>query len=175
MDRSIFEALRGMRIGLVLAMLGVLFGFGMGVAFGAFEGQLKAGLRADADAVLTTVYGGDRAKADAVLDKSFAYFQRAHLHGGAIGAVALGLILVLACTQASRPWSALAALGLGGGSLGYPLFWLLAGMRAPGLGGTGAAKESLEWLAVSTSGMAVAGLVVAIGATAMALFGAREK
>ena len=42
---------------------------------------------------------------------------------------------------------------MGLGSLGYSMFWMLAGMRAPGLGSTGAAKESLEWLAVPTSAL----------------------
>jgi multisubunit Na+/H+ antiporter MnhB subunit len=38
------------------------------------------------------------------------------------------------------------------GGLGYSLFWMWAGFRAPGLGGTAAAKESLKWLAMPTSG-----------------------
>jgi len=64
----------------------------------------------------------------------------------------------------------LAALGMGAGALGYSAFWLLAGMRAPGLGSTGAAKDSLEWLAVPTAGALIAGLVLAIVVTTRALF-----
>ncbi len=50
----------------------------------------------------------------------------------------------------------LVSLGLGVGSLGYSVFWLRAGFRAPSLGSTGAAKESLAWLAIPASGMVVA-------------------
>ena len=36
--------------------------------------------------------------------------------------------------------------------LGYGLFWLLAGMRAPGMGSTGAAKESVGLIAQISGG-----------------------
>ncbi len=45
------------------------------------------------------------------------------------------------------------ALSLGLGALGFPLYWMLAALRAPGMGGTGADKESLQWLAVPSSGL----------------------
>ncbi len=48
------------------------------------------------------------------------------------------------------------SLGLGIGRLGYSVFWLRAGSRVPSLGSTGAAKESLAWLAIPASGMVVA-------------------
>jgi hypothetical protein len=165
-----------MRVGILLALLGILFGFGFGGAFGAFEEQLKGGLKQSADAVLESVYGGDAAKAKEVTDKAWAYYKRAHLHGGAMGAVALGATLVMAFAGgAPLALRRLAALGMGAGALGYPIFWLLAGMRAPGLGGTGAAKDSLEWLAVSTAGMALLGLVLAIVATVLDLFGRSDE
>lgn len=49
------------------------------------------------------------------------------------------------------------SLALGAGGLGYAVYWLWAGFRAPGLGGTGAAKESLKWLATPSSGLVVVG------------------
>jgi hypothetical protein len=170
MDASITAALRAMRAGVLLAMFGVLFGFAMGGLFGAFEDRLKGGLAADADAVLATTYAGDPTKAQAVVDKSWSYFKRAHLHGGGIGAASLAVMLILAAAGAHRHLSALAALAMGAGSLGYPVFWLVAGIRAPGMGGTGAAKESLKWLAVPSSGALLLGLALAIGVTAAALF-----
>lgn len=169
------EELRAMRWGVLLCLLGILFGFGLGGAFGAFEESLKGGLQADADAALATHYGGDAAKAKAVVDKAWSYYKRAHMHGGAIGAAGLAVIGVLAAARAARKLSVLAPLLMGIGSLGYPIFWLLAGMRAPGLGGTGAAKDSLEWLAVPTSGAAMVGLVLATFAAISALFGARRE
>jgi hypothetical protein len=52
----------------------------------------------------------------------------------------------------------LSSFGLGAGALFYGVFWLLAGLMAPALGSTSAAKESLSWLAISSSGACVAGL-----------------
>ncbi len=174
MQQTMSDGLRSMRLGVLLALFSVLFGFGMGAAFGAAEESLKGGLQASADAVLAEKYGGDPAKAKAVVDKSWSYYKRAHMHGGGIGAASLAVILLLAGVGASGWLAKLAALGMGFGSLGYSIFWLLAGMRAPGLGGTGAAKDSLEWLAVPTSGAVIVGLALGIVAASKMLFGARK-
>lgn len=168
--------LRAMRAGILLSLLGVLFGFGFGGAFGAFEDELKGGLKADADAVLESVYKGDAAKAKEVTDKAWAYYKRAHLHGGALGAAGLAAILAMAFASAAPlALRRAAAFGLGVGALGYPIFWMLAGQRAPGLGSTGAAKQSLEWLAVPSSGLALLGLVLALVTTAWGLYGRRAE
>ncbi len=173
---SVASELRSLRLGLLLSLLGVLFGFAMGAAFGAVEAELKEGQRADAEAVLATVYQGDAAKMKEVLDKSWVYYQRAHLHGGGMGTAALAVILALSLVRgAPRTLRKLAALGLGIGALGYPLYWLLAGMRAPALGSTGAAKASLEWLAIPTSGLALIGLVLALACCARGLFVATAR
>ncbi len=44
------------------------------------------------------------------------------------------------------------SLALGIGGLGYSVFWMWTGFIAPGMGFTGAAKESLRWLAMPSSG-----------------------
>lgn len=166
------NSIRTVRFGVLFALLAIVFGFGMGALFGAFEPTLKGHLKAEGEAALATKYGGDAAKMKAVLDKSWVYYQRAHLHGSAIGAVALGLCLLLASLgPRSARLRAAAALLTGLGALGYAVFWLLAGMRAPGLGSTGAAKDSLEWLAVPTSGMAIVGLLLTLVLALRALFG----
>ena len=64
----------------------------------------------------------------------------------------------------------LTALALGSGALGFPLFGMLASLRAPGLGGTGAAKESLQWLAVPSSGLYGIGLLAVAVLAGRALF-----
>ena len=151
-DRRVRAALPG----LCLAVLTVLFGFGLGIVFGLNEDLIRDRQRAAATAVLATAYQGDAAKAQPVLDKSWTYMQRAHLHAGSLGTSALvlsGLVLLLGVSVGLTRVITL-ALGLGG--LGYSVYWLLAGFRAPGMGGTGAAKESLKWLAMPSSGMFVA-------------------
>ncbi len=152
-----------LRHGLVLALLTLALGFGLGAAFGAAEESLKADLAARAAAVLDSVYHGDQAKVDSVLSKSWVYYQRAHLHAGAMGTAALAMMLLLAQLDAPRRLKTATSIALGLGGLGYSSYWLLAGRAAPALGSTGAAKASLEWLAVPTSGMFIVGLFVLIG------------
>lgn len=166
------HSLRTVRYGVVLALLAIAFGFSMGALFGANEEAMKGQLKSSGEAVLAEKYGGDAAKLKAVLDKSWIYFQRAHLHGGGLGAVALAAALLLAFLPGNAlRGRALAALALGLGALGYSVFWLLAGLRAPALGSTGAAKESLQWLAVPTSGLAIVGLLLTLVLSVRALFG----
>ena len=138
--------------GLLLATLTLLFGFGLGVVFGLNEDAIKSRLSAAAAAAPAAVYQQDAAKVKAVLDKSWVYMQRAHLHAGSLGAVAVVLTL-LAVLLGTRPLMTRAiSIGLGAGGLGYSIFWLWAGFRAAALGSTGAAKESLAWLAMPSSG-----------------------
>lgn len=159
------DRVRAVLPGLLLATLTLLLGFGLGVVFGLNEEAITSRLAASAAAAPAAVYNGDAAAVKAVLAKSWTYMQRSHLHAGALGttAVALAMILVL---LGIRPMAArVISLAAGGGGLGYSLFWVWAGARAPGLGSTGAAKESLSWLAIPSSGLVVA----ATGAVAVLL------
>ncbi|HEY6555164.1 MAG TPA: hypothetical protein VI669_17535 [Vicinamibacteria bacterium] len=172
------EQLRPVREGLLLGIVTVAFGWGLGIAFGGAEDALKGGLQASAEAA-SALYlsksGGDEAAArsltTATLDKAWAYYQRAHLHAGAIGSVVIGLCLALAHLQGRGGLRRLASLLLGLGGLGYSSYWMLAAWRAPGLASTGAAKESLFWLATPTAGALVVGLVLTLGLLVASLYG----
>jgi hypothetical protein len=146
------ESLRAALPGLAIAVFTVLFGFAMGGVFGLNEEIIKGRLAASASAVTATVYQGDPAAAEPVLAKSWDYMQRAHLHGGAIGTAAIGLIVVMLLIGATPRTTRVLSLALGLGALGYSVFWMWAGFIAPGLGSTGAAKESLRWLAMPSAG-----------------------
>lgn len=156
------NTLKPVRVGLVLALLAILYGYLFGIAFGAWEDGMKEDLRASGAAVLATVYQGDEAALQKVFEKSWSYYKRSHLHAGALGASAVAQILLLSMLAASPRWKAGTAFLLGGGALGYGVFWLLAGQRAPALGSTGLAKESLDWLAMPTSGACVVGTVLVL-------------
>nr|MBP6444465.1 hypothetical protein [Gemmatimonadales bacterium] len=95
----------------------------------------------------------------AVVDKSWTYMLRAHMHGGAIGSAALGAIGILLVTTGRGGIAQLSALAIGGGALIYPTFWLVTALAAPGLGGTGAAKDAYEWIAVPGAGLAILGMI----------------
>ena len=151
------------RTGLLFALTTVLYGFGMGGLFGAREDVLKAGIHDRATAVVETVYGGDTEKLKQVTTKAWSYYKRSHMHAGGIGTTALVLILLMAAlSTCSLPARQVTSIDLGAGSLGYSIFWLMAGMRAPGLGSTDAAKESLEWLAMPSAGLCILGVLAVL-------------
>jgi len=138
--------------GVFFAILTLIFGFSMGIVFGANEDAIKDRMKHSAQEVRTSVYQSDDAEIKKVLDKSWTYMKRAHMHAGGMGASALGLILVLALLTPPSLLLRGVSLGLGLGGLGYSIFWMIAGFMAPGLGGTSAAKEALKFLAMPTSG-----------------------
>ena len=165
---SLPASLRTASLGLVLAVLTILFGQGLGIVFGLNEDAIKGRMKASASKVRDSVYKGDDAALKAVLDKSWVYMQRAHLHAGGMGTTALVLIVLVSLLGVSRRWTMAVGLGLGAGGFGYSVFWMWAGFRAPALGGTGPAKESLKWLAMPSSGafvLATIGVLALLFAT----------
>lgn len=167
--------LRRTRVGIVLSLFTILMGFALGGIFGYAEDSLKADLASRAQAVLATAYGNDEVKLKATTEKAWAYYKRAHLHGGAIGSAALLVSILLALVP--RTCVRLAGIVAGGtavGALGYSIFWFWAGYRAPSLGSTGAAKESLRWLAAPTSILCMLGMAATLLILAVELFGSRR-
>jgi hypothetical protein len=160
---------------LCLAALTLLFGFGLGIVFGLNEEWITAHLRATAMAAPPPVYHQDAAAMEAVLDKSWVYMQRAHLHAGSLGAVAVALSLLLVLLRTGPIVARTISMALGAGALGYSFFWLWAGFRAPALGSTGLAKESLSWLAIPASGLVVAGTAAVSALLVRALLTARAE
>ncbi|MBN2654845.1 MAG: hypothetical protein JXR79_07005 [Nitrospirae bacterium] len=162
-------------VGVIFALLAVMFSFVMGGMFGAIEDKLKGTLNDSGKAVLSTVYQNDMQKMDAVVKKSWSYMIRAHLHGGALGAVALSCIAVMILVTNLGFAARLSSLALGIGSLAYSVMWLCAGLRAPALGSTGAAKQSVEALAIVGAGLCILGLLGTILAVVTRLFSKTSK
>jgi hypothetical protein len=150
--------MRPLAPGAILALLSIAFGFLLGGAFGAAEDPIKGHLRSSADAVFETVYESDASKRDAVVSKSWTYLKRAHLHGGAIGAAALASIVLLGLLGNPGLLERISSGAFGAGALLYACFWLAAGLTAPALGSTGAAKEALGFLALPGAGLCLLGL-----------------
>jgi hypothetical protein len=153
----------------------VLFGFAMGGLFGLNEDVIKDRLANSAAAVTATVYRGDAAAAEPVVAKSWEYMQRAHLHGGAIGTAAVGMIVVMLLLGTAPGTIRVLGVALGAGALGYSVFWMWAGFIAPGLGSTGAAKESLRWLAIPSAGAVMLATAVVVFLCARALAARRTR
>lgn len=161
-----------MRLGIALALVTLVYGFGLGAVFGAAEGDIKDALHASADAALESgkVYDGDTGKAAKVVKKSWSYMKRAHLHANGIGTTALVVILLLGVVGVEARAAGPLATALGAGSLGYSTFWMFSGILAPGLGSTGAAKDAMMWLAVPSAAACLIGLVGAAMAVGQILY-----
>ncbi len=172
---SVHQIPTSIRAGILLALTAILFGFGLGGAFGAIEPTIKGRLAASADAVLETTYGGDVAARDAVVSKSWDYLKRAHMHGGAIGTAALASIAILLLTTRVGRIAQVSAVAFGAGALIYAFFWLAAGFTAPGMGSTGAAKKALEWLAIPGAGLAIIGVIGTMVAVVVEREGRSER
>lgn len=157
-------------VGLFLATLTILFGQFLGIVFGLNEAAIKDRLQVSAAAVKTDVYHDNDNFIQTVLLKSWTYIHRAHLHAGAMGTNALALILAVGLLGNSRRTLFAIGLALGGGGLGYSVFWMWAGFLAPALGGTGAAKEALAWLAIPSSGSFVLGTIASLYVLVRAFF-----
>jgi hypothetical protein len=157
-------------LGLIFSLLTIMYGQGMGIFFGVNEDAIKHQLKSSAMEVRETVYQGNDAAMKTVLDSSWNYMKRAHLHAGGMGTTAFALMVAVALLGIPRGRALVLGLALGLGGLGYSLYWMWAGFRAPGLGSTAAAKESLKWLAMPASGMFVLAtltvLVLLVGALA---------
>ena len=98
-----------------------------------------------------------------VVAKSWVYFKRAHLHANGLGTSSLLMVLLVAAlTNTADVWRIFTAGALGLGGLLYSSYWLLAGLRAPSMGSTGAAKESLDWIAIPGAGLCIIGLISVI-------------
>ncbi|MCE5311550.1 MAG: hypothetical protein LLF86_00170 [Nitrospiraceae bacterium] len=176
MTRSAAYAVpRSVIAGAVFALLAVSFSFILGGLFGAVEEKLKGTLNDSGKAVLETVYQNDAQKMDAVVKKSWSYMIRAHLHGGALGAVALSSIAVMILVTNLGFVARLSSLALGVGALAYSVMWLCAGLRAPALGSTGAAKQSVEALAIVGAGLCILGLLGTLLTVGTKLFSRAAK
>jgi hypothetical protein len=153
--------------GVLLSLATLVFGFGMGVFFGVNEDAMKGNLKEKGMAVIETVYGGDEAKLEGVLSKSWTYYKRAHLHANGLGTTALVLILLLAMIGGNERAKVITAWMLGVGALAYSLFWFFAGTAAPALGGTGAAKEAYNWLGMPGAALCLSGLLMTVALTVL--------
>jgi hypothetical protein len=171
--RELSLGLRSQRAGLLLSLIAILSGFALGGVFGAFEEGLKAGLDESARKVLAETYAGDPAAARTVVEGSWTYYQRAHLHWGAIGAASLAVSLLLAAVVGPSLGARLASTAMGLGALVYPMSWLLAGRSAPKLGSTGAATDALRWLSVPGGALLLAGAAGSVVLLSARLYGSR--
>lgn len=118
--------LRPVRGGLGLATLGLLFGFGLGIAFGVAEDAFKDYV---ANGVATHADVHD-AKSE---DKIWRYAQRAHFHATGVAAFSIGLIVLVMLSTLPDALKRASAWLIGMGAF-YPLSWFTMYLVAPLIG-----------------------------------------
>ncbi len=159
--------IRTVRPGLLLAMLTLLFGIGMGVAFGVNEDGIKGWIAQSVDA-------NAQAHDAKSQSKIWRYAQRAHFHATGVGAFTLGMILLVAFTSMKPALKRAVSVLLGIGGF-YSLAWLSMLLLAPSMGRGGAHDAPVtEAIVVVTVGC----LLVGIGVLLLNLlfdFGADRK
>ena len=92
--------------------------------------------------------------------------KRAHLHSQTMGVISIVLSLIAAGLAFPPLLQTYISLMSGLGSIGYGLFWFLAGFLAPSMGSTGIAKETVSLVAQVSTGsffIAVVGLFCMLG------------
>ena len=145
------------KIGLAFAMSSILFGGLLGMSFGCCEDIYKDTFKKNANSVLKEKYNNNQGKVNKVLKKSWVYMKRAHLHSLTMGVISIVFSFITVGLAFPPLLQTGISLMSGLGSIGYGLFWLLAGFLAPGMGSTGLAKEKIGLLAqVSTLSFMIA-------------------
>ena len=118
------------RAGLFLVMLTLLFGIGLGTAFGIAEDSIKL-----------YISDGVASHADMHDEKSnskiWRYAQRSHFHATGIAAFSIGLILLTMVSSLKRNLKTACSILVGLGGL-YPLSWFTMFILAPSIGRTAA-------------------------------------
>ncbi len=151
--------LKQIKFGLALVMLGLLFGVGLGITFGAnedlFSDYVAQGIAAHP--------GLHDAKSP---EKIWRYAQRAHFHANGIAAFSIGLLLLVAASSLKEKLKTASSILIGLGSF-YPLSWFTMFLVAPSLGREAAHSYPLTQLFVFTG---VVGLVFGLAILLANLF-----
>ena len=142
--------IESVRWGLVLALLSILMGVYLGIHFGKSEDDIKSYMKAKA--VASTHFAGDEAKIENAVADGWKYLKRSHEHFQGLGAISIGLVLVIAGSWLKPLFKTLLSIGVSLGGFTYPLFWYLVAYSVPEVGKY-AAKESLALMAQFGAGL----------------------
>lgn len=164
-----------MKLGVLLAILTILYGFSLGIMFAEFEEKVVNSLKGDAASVLDTAYNGDTDFMNRTVSKSMHYLLRAHIHANGLGIGALVLIIGMILLTSASKLRDLSSLFLGIGALGYSTFWMITGFLAPGMGGIKQAKGAVGWYAMLTVIICSIGILLSLFMFFRATFFSKAK
>ncbi len=151
------------KLGLGLAMCGLLFGLALGILFGMNEDLFKDFIASGISAVPDLHDENSPAKI-------WRYVQRAHFHAMGIAAVTISLILLVAVSSMTSGLKKLSAVLIGLGNL-YPLSWFFMFLLSPSLGRSAAhAQLSTELVTYIGVGGLLTGLFILCSHLFLGLF-----
>jgi hypothetical protein len=153
------KELANVKIGLAMVLLGLLFGIGLGITFGANEDLYQAHIAAGISAHPELHDAGSR-------NSIWRWVQRAHFHATGIGAFSLGLVLLVAFSTLKARWKSVSAVLIGMGGL-YPLAWFTMFWLAPSIGRKAAHQH---WLVDFWTYAGIGGLLLGLALLLANLF-----
>jgi len=155
------DALAPVMPGLLVSFLAIVFGTGLGMLFGIYEEPIKdylsAQIKAHPEIHEQTPDNLKRQTGGAWRD-----IQRAHFHAQGLGALSVGISLVLGFSWVAAPIKRWLALATGLGALLYPFTWLVIGLRVGSMGEE-AAHASVDWLAGLSVPLFFGGMLLTLG------------
>ena len=144
------------RIGLRITLLLLVFGIGMGIAFGVFEDSFK-------DYIAQGIAANPELHDQKSQSKIWRYAQRAHFHATGIGAFSLVLMLLVLFSSLKDSLKATASVLISLVGL-YPLAWFTMFWLSPSLGRSAAHGHIVtELLTYIGTGGLLLGLAILIG------------
>lgn len=141
--------LMSVRWGLVISLLSILMGVYLGIHFGKDEDKIKEYLKEKA--AVSSFYEGEAGLKKAVGD-GWKYQKRSHEHFQGLGAISIGLMLLISVSWLKPTIKSILSLTTSIGAFTYPLFWYLVSFKTAEVG-KHAAKESCALLAQFGAGL----------------------
>lgn len=156
------------KIPFLLALAGMAGGVLIAIFFGLnedlFKEKITAGLERNVQVQAIADPVEKSAKIDAETSKNWRYYLRFHFHATGIGAMMLGLLLLLGRVEAPFKLKTTAAYLTAIGGLLYPFVWLFAAIYGPEMGRT-EAKEAFAIFGYA-GGLFLLGILLTMGMVA---------
>lgn len=151
------------KVGLSISLLLLIFGIGMGIAFGVAEDSFK-------DFVAQGIAANPELHDEKSSSKIWRYAQRAHFHATGISSFSLVLIMIVLLSNMKTGIKAFSSTAISLIGL-YPMSWLTMFFLSPSLGRSAAhghfITEALTYIGV---GGLIVGMAILLGNLFLGLF-----
>jgi len=147
----------------LIALFTLIAGVFIAILFGVnehfFKDKIAMAIQNNTNIQSITNESAREAKINKEKSKNWRYYQRFHFHSTGIGAMSLGVLLLLGLFKLPATQKLVCSYLISIGGLLYPYYWLLAAIYGPIWGRT-QAKETFAFLGY-TGGFFLLGLIFA--------------